>query len=181
MGGQNLPNWIPADTCQSPTSKTGELNPSWQPYPAESPLSTQFAPPFTPVTSSSAGWTSGGSETATSDDMAWGQYAPPVRSMSYGGEPLADHHQHQYPSMSHNRQFERRASALSDVYTSSIGGMVPGFEPGTSASMDPAGPLSTGTIPPANFGSWDQPQPQPGYTYSKNPSVYSGWSYGGGG
>ncbi|KAG6980247.1 hypothetical protein FocnCong_v009853 [Fusarium oxysporum f. sp. conglutinans] len=157
MRNQDLSNWMLADADQSPTSNTGELNPTWQTYPSESPMSTQFSP-FASVPPSSVGWTSGSSKPPSHGDvdLAWGSYAHPVRSMLYGGEPLASHHPSQYPLMASSRQFERRQSALSDVYITSMSGVVPGFEAGTSSNMNPAVPLSAGAVTPANHTAWDQ-------------------------
>ncbi|KAI8411064.1 hypothetical protein FOFC_07658, partial [Fusarium oxysporum] len=177
---QDLSNWMLADADQSPTSNTGELNPTWQTYPSESPMSTQFSP-FASVPPSSVGWTSGSSKpTSHGDvDLAWGPYAHPVRSMLYGGEPLASYHPSQYPLMASSRQFERRPSALSDVYITSMSGVIPGFEACTSSNMNPAVPLSAGAVTPANHPAWDQSQPLPGYTFTKNQDAYAGgWPSG---
>ncbi|QKD56793.2 uncharacterized protein FOBCDRAFT_241520 [Fusarium oxysporum Fo47] len=177
---QDLSNWMLADADQSPTSNTGELNPTWQTYPSESPMSTQFSP-FASVPLSSVGWTSGSSKpTSHGDvDLAWGPYAHPVRSMLYGGEPLASYHPSQYPLMASSRQFERRPSALSDVYITSMSGVIPGFEACTSSNMNPTVPLSAGAVTPANHPAWDQSQPLPGYTFTKNQDAYAGgWPSG---
>ncbi|KAI8417054.1 hypothetical protein FOFC_03367 [Fusarium oxysporum] len=180
MRNQDLSNWMLADADQSPTSNTGELNPTWQTYPSESPMSTQFSP-FASVPPLSVGWTSGSSKpTSHGDvDLAWGPYAHPLRSMLYGGEPLASHRPSQYPLMASSRQFERRPSALSDVYITSMSGVVPGFEAGTSSNMNPAVPLSAGLVTSANHTAWDQSQPRPGYTFIKNQDAYAGgWPSG---
>jgi hypothetical protein len=143
-------------------------------------MSTQFSP-FASVPPSSVGWTAGSSKpTSHGDvDLAWGRYAHPVRSMSYGGEDLASHNPSQYPLMACRRQFERRPSALSDVCITSMSGVVPGFEAGTSSNMNPAVPLSAGAVPPANHTAWDQSQPRPGYTFTKNQDAYAGgWPSG---
>ncbi|KAF4976293.1 hypothetical protein FZEAL_7009 [Fusarium zealandicum] len=180
MNSQNPPDWLPADACQSPTSKTGELSPTWRSYPSEISLGAQLSQ-FTPAPSSSAGWTSGSSESASREDMAWGQYSTPVRSMSFGGEPMSGHHPSQYPPIPSNRQFERRASTLSDVYASSIGG-VSGFEAGIGSDLGAASPLSAGVFMPlSNLGSWDQSQTHPNYTYCKAPDLYGVWPLGDGG
>ncbi|KAF4962712.1 hypothetical protein FSARC_9273 [Fusarium sarcochroum] len=142
-------------------------------------MSAQFSP-FTSVTPSPAGWASGNSEPAPQGDvdMAWGHFAPPTRSMSYGGEPLANNHPAQYSYMDPSRQFERRPSALSDAYTASMGGMVPGFEAGTSTNMNTAISFPDGAVPPTNYTIWDQSQPYPNYTYMKNQNAYDGgWSH----
>ncbi|KAI8412209.1 hypothetical protein FOFC_08839 [Fusarium oxysporum] len=180
MRNQDLSNWMLADADQSPTSNTGELNPTWQTYPSESPMSMQFSP-FASVPPLSVGWTSGSSKpTSHGDvDLAWGPYAHPLRSMLYGGEPLASHRPSQYPLMASSRQFERRPSALSDVYITSMSGVVPGFEAGTSSNMNPAVPLSAGLVTSANHTAWDQSQPRPGYTFIKNQDAYAGgWPSG---
>lgn len=176
MGNQSVPTWVPADSSQSPTSKTAEPNPTWRSYPAESPMSAQFSP-FS-VSPASAGWASGGSEPPSREDMAWAHYAPPVRSMSYGGEPMPGHHTPQYHLMAPNRQYERRSSTLSDVYTPAMDGMVPGFEAGTTTSMETAVPLSAGAVPPTGFETWDQSQTQANYTFPRTSEAYGAWMYG---
>jgi hypothetical protein len=176
MGNQSVPTWVPADSSQSPTSKTAEPNPAWRSYPAESPMSAQFSP-FS-VSPASAGWASGSSEPPSREDMAWAHYAPPVRSMSYGGEPMPGHHTPQYHLMAPSRQYERRSSTLSDVYTPAMDGMVPGFEAGTTTSMDTAVPLSAGAVPPTGFETWDQSQTQANYTFPRSSEAYGAWMYG---
>ncbi|KAF5013421.1 hypothetical protein FDECE_565 [Fusarium decemcellulare] len=177
MESQTLSNWVLADTNQSPTSKPDELNPTWQSYPSDSPMSAQFSP-FTPMPPSSAGWTSGGSEPASHEDMAWAQYGPPVRSMSYGGEPLAGHRPSQYSLVPPGPQYERRASTLSDVYTTSMGDMVPGFDVDAGSSMGTPVPLSAGVVPSSRFTGWNQSQQHPTYTYPRNTEAYGGWEQG---
>ncbi|RSL49245.1 hypothetical protein CEP54_012527 [Fusarium duplospermum] len=176
MGNQSVPTWVSADSSQSPTSKTAEPNPTWRSYPAESPMSTQFSP-FS-VSPASAGWASGSSEPPSREDMAWAQYAPPVRSMSYGGEPMPGQHTPQYHLMAPSRQYERRSSTLSDVYTPAMDGMVPGFEAGTSTSMDTTVPLSAGAVPPTGFETWEQPHTQANYTFPRSSEAYGAWMYG---
>lgn len=139
-------------------------------------MSAQFSP-FS-VSPASAGWASGSSEPPSREDMAWAHYAPPVRSMSYGGEPMPGHHTPQYHLMAPSRQYERRSSTLSDVYTPAMDGMVPGFEAGTTTSMDTAVPLSAGAVPPTGFETWEQSQTQANYTFPRSSEAYGAWMYG---
>ncbi|KAI8402294.1 hypothetical protein FOFC_17601 [Fusarium oxysporum] len=45
--------------------------------------------------------------------------------------------------------------------------------------MNPAVPLSAGAVTPANHPAWDQSQPLPGYTFTKNQDAYAGgWPSG---
>ncbi|KAL6403284.1 hypothetical protein AUP68_12624 [Ilyonectria robusta] len=143
-------NWDPADASQSPGSKPADLNQTWRGYPPESPMSAQYSP-FGPGPPS-ATWTSADSEPGSRGDMPWGNYPPPVRSMSYGGESLASHHSIHFPPGHQSQQFDRRASTLSDVYTPSMG-----------------------APPPQVFGAWNEPQqPQQHPDYS----CLEAWGYG---
>ncbi|KAH7471961.1 hypothetical protein FOMA001_g13263 [Fusarium oxysporum f. sp. matthiolae] len=175
---QDLSNWVLADVDQSSTSNTGELNPTWRTYPSESLMGTQFLP-FASVPPSPAGWAAGSSK-ATSHgdvDLAWVHYGSPVRSIPYEVEPIASHNPSQYPLMASSLQVEARPSTLSDVCITSMSGVVPGFKAGTTSSnVNPAVPLSAGAVPSANYTAWDQSQPHPVYTFTKNQDAYAvGW------
>lgn len=163
----------PADASQSPGSRPADLNQTWRGYPPESPMSTQYSP-FGPGPPS-ATWTSADSEPGSLGDMPWGNYPPPVRSMSYGGESLASHHPIYFPPGPQGQQFDRRASTLSGVYTPSMGVAVPGLETSGGPGMEPPGPISVGAAPPQVFGAWNeppQPQEHPDYSYLE------AWGYG---
>jgi hypothetical protein len=81
--------------------------------------------------------------------------------------------------MASSRQFERRPFALSDVYITSMSGVVAGFEAGTSSNINPAVPLSAGAVPPADYTASDQSQPRPDYTFTKDQDAYAGgWPSG---
>ncbi|KAF4455391.1 hypothetical protein F53441_2180 [Fusarium austroafricanum] len=138
-------------------------------------MSAQFSP-FTSVTHSPSGWPPGTSEPVPQGDMdmAWGQFVP-TRSMSYGGEPLTSNHPSQYSLMAPGRQFERRPSALSDAYTTSMGSVVPGFD---GSNINTSVPFPTNAVSPTNYATWDQTQAYPGYTYVKNQDAYGdGWPH----
>lgn len=169
FGGQPVTGWVPADANYSPGSKPADLNPTWRGYP-ESPVSAQFSP-FGP-TPPSGTWTPGSSETGSRDDMPWTSYPPPVRSMSYGGEPLAGH-QSQYPPVPQRRQFDRRASALSDVYAPSMSVPVSGMETNVSGGLEPPGSLSARAAPPPPFGGWNEAQHAP----AASTYAYPGWGH----
>ncbi|KPM43888.1 hypothetical protein AK830_g2668 [Neonectria ditissima] len=161
------PNWVSPDTGQNSGSRPGDLSVTWQGFVPASPMSAQFSP-FGPGPLS-ATWPSGGSEPGSRGDISWGNYPPPARSMSYGGEPLNSQPM-QYAPVPQSRQFDRRASTLSDVYTPAMGMTVSGME--TSAAPELGTPGQA--IPPPQFGVWNQPQqPQqhPGYAYAQ-------WGYG---
>ncbi|KAL9572143.1 hypothetical protein ACKAV7_003721 [Fusarium commune] len=180
---QDLSNWVLADVGQSSTSNPGELKPTWRTYASEPPMSTQFLP-FASVVPSSAGWASGSSKPISHGDvdLSWIHYGSPVRSIPYEGESMASHNLSQYPPMASSLQVEARPSALSDVYFTSMSGKVPGFEAGTSSNMNPVVSLSAGAVPPAKYTAWDQSQPRPVYTFTKNQGAYAdGWPSGGNG
>ena len=184
FAGQSAPNWIPTDAGHSPNSKPGDMNAIWRPYPPESPASSQFSS-YSHGPPSSTTWTSAGSESESRDDLAWGNYPPPVRSMSYGGEPLTGHHPAHYPPIPHGRQFDRRSSTLSDAYTPSLAVAVPNMDVGHTSSIEQLVPLSAGEIPPPNFEGWHhqhQPhQQQSQLPYSKPGEPFGDWELGGGG
>ncbi|CAM1506854.1 Fc.00g064950.m01.CDS01 [Cosmosporella sp. VM-42] len=181
FAGQSAASWIPADAAPSPISKPGDLGTTWRSFPPESPLGSQFSPYSHPPLSS-ATWTSASSESGSRDDSTWGNYPPPVRSMSYGGEPLASNHPTQYPSLPHSRQFDRRSSALSDVYPPPLSVTVPGMDVGHTSGIDHLVPLSAGAVPPPTFEGWhNQHQQHSQLPYSKSGDVFGDWGLGGDG
>ncbi|EXM11168.1 hypothetical protein NOF04DRAFT_1008202 [Fusarium oxysporum II5] len=174
-GNQHPTSWIITAPEHSPTSSSN-LSTPWHTYATGSPMSAQFSP-FTSVNHSPSGWPPVNSEPVPQGDMdmAWGQFAPPTRSMSYGGEPLSSGHPSQYSLMAPGRQFERRPSALSDAYTTSMSGMVPGFD---DSSMNTVVPFPPNAVPATNYAAWNQTQAYPGYTYVKNQETYGDdWSH----
>ncbi|KAH7196838.1 uncharacterized protein B0J16DRAFT_7095 [Fusarium flagelliforme] len=172
---QTPANWMMTAPDQSP-SASSELSAPWQTYASGSPMSQQFSP-FTSVAQSPSGWPPGNSEPvpqANVDMGVWGQFAPPARSMSYGGEPLSSNHPSQYSMMAPGRQFERRPSALSDAYTTSMDGVVPGFD---GSNMNTPVSFPPGAVP-ANYTTWDQTNAYTDYTYMKGQEAYGdGWSH----
>jgi hypothetical protein len=143
-------------------------------------MSTQL--PFASVPPSSAGCAAGSSKpTSHGDvDLAWVHYRSRVRSVPYEGELIASHNPSQYPLTASSLQVEARPSTLSDVCITCTSGVVPGFEAGTTSfNMNLVVPLSAGAVPPANYTAWDQSQPHPVYTFTKNQDAYAGgWPSG---
>ncbi|EKJ75227.1 hypothetical protein FPSE_04618 [Fusarium pseudograminearum CS3096] len=167
-------SWMITAPDQSP-STSSEISAPWQTYASGSPMSTQFSP-FTSVAQSPSGWPPGTSESIPQGnvDTAWGHFAPPTRSMSYGGEPLNNSHPSQYSLMAPGRQFERRPSALSDAYTTSMNGVVPGFD---GSNVSTPIPFPSGAVPPTNYTSWEQTNAYTDYTYMKGNEAYGhDWS-----
>jgi hypothetical protein len=166
---QTSASWMITAPDQSP-STSSELSAPWQTYASGSPMSTQFSP-FTSVAHSPSGWPPGTSEPMPQGnvDTAWGHFAPPTRSMSYGGEPLNNNHPSQYSLMAPGRQFERRPSALSDAYTTSMDGVIPGFD---GSNISTPIPFPSGTVPPANYTTWNQTNAYTDYTYMKGHEAY---------
>ncbi|KAH7171017.1 hypothetical protein EDB81DRAFT_187461 [Dactylonectria macrodidyma] len=171
FGGQPVANWIHADLSRSPISNPADLNQTWRGYPPESPMSAQFSP-FGPATPTST-WVPGDAESDSQGDMPWGNYPPPGRSMSYGGEPLTGQHPIQYPPGSQSRQFDRRASMFPDMYTPSMAMPMPGMETSGGLETDPLGQLPAGGTLTQGFGAWNQPQPPQQSSYP-----YPAWGYG---
>lgn len=167
-------SWMITAPDQSP-STSSEISAPWQTYASGSPMSAQFSP-FTSVAQSPSGWPPGTSESIPQGnvDTAWGHFAPPTRSMSYGGEPLNNNHPSQYSLMAPGRQFERRPSALSDAYTTSMNGVIPEFD-GSNVSTPIHFP--SGAVPPTNYAPWDQTNAYTDYTYMKGNGAYGhDWS-----
>ncbi|KAM6514167.1 hypothetical protein FALCPG4_015326 [Fusarium falciforme] len=67
-------------TVQRPGSEMAELKTIWGSHPSGSPISAQI-PPFAPIPPN---WTSGSSGPGSHDDVAWGNYASLLRSLSFG-------------------------------------------------------------------------------------------------
>lgn len=93
---------------------------------------------------------------------------------------MPGHQTPQYHLMAPGRQYERRSSTLSDVYTPAMDGILPTFEAGTTTSMDTPVSLSAGAVPPAGFETWgqSQTQTQASYTFPRNSEAYGAWMYG---
>ncbi|KAJ4137601.1 hypothetical protein NW768_003189 [Fusarium equiseti] len=172
---QTTANWMMTAPDQSP-SASSELSAPWQTYASGSPISQQFSP-FTSVAQSPSGWPPGNSEPVPQGNVdmgVWGQFAPPARSMSYGGEPLGGNHPSQYSMMAPGRQFERRPSALSDAYATSMDGVMPGYD---GSNMNTPVSFPPGAVP-ANYPTWDQTNAYTDYTYMKGQEAYGdGWSH----
>lgn len=131
------------------------INPYLEPAPptwgnpwvqTDSPISEHH--PDTPL---SAGWPTG----PGSHDAAWNGMAVPVRSMSYGGEPLANN---PYGSMLPDG---RHVSGYANVPTSTAEDFQ--IDAGSTASMPSHAPMH-----------WQQQPPT-----SRPPQAYPGWNQGG--
>ncbi|KYK58575.1 hypothetical protein DCS_05592 [Drechmeria coniospora] len=137
--------------------KTESIDMTWQAYLAESTLNTTF-PPCPPSSSAaSTTWTCATSEAGSREGVAWPEFPPLARSMSYGGQGSAEHAQLQYLSMGHGQPFERRPSNLSDMFTP------PPFETpiGSITGLDNQGLLMAGSIC-ADAEAWQQQMIPPG-------------------
>ncbi|KAG6105432.1 hypothetical protein E4U31_001429 [Claviceps sp. LM219 group G6] len=111
--------WVPTDMTPIGVAKPDEMSLPWHAYPTEASMNGQFSP-YTQTSSASVAWTSGTSETGSHDELAWGDFPNPIRSLSYSGEST-DGHPHG-PFMSLNQahptsSYERRQPNLSDVYS----------------------------------------------------------------
>ncbi|WAO97230.1 Fungal Zn binuclear cluster domain containing protein [Fusarium falciforme] len=78
-GTKHGPYWE-RGTVQRPGSEMAALKTIWGSHPSGSPISAQI-PPFAPIPPN---WTSGSSGPGSHDDVAWGNYASLLRSMSFG-------------------------------------------------------------------------------------------------
>ncbi|KAG5917427.1 hypothetical protein E4U42_007250 [Claviceps africana] len=99
-------------------AKPDDISIPWHAYPAEPSMSGQFSP-YAQTSSASVAWTSGTSETGSHDEITWGEFSNPIRSLSYSGESSDSHPQGPFMSLTQAHQaqsYERRQANLSDVY-----------------------------------------------------------------
>ncbi|KAM4059812.1 hypothetical protein HRG_002561 [Hirsutella rhossiliensis] len=168
-------SWM-ADVNSSSISKPENLNMSWPSYAAESPIGTQFSP-YPQSSAASATWASGNSEAGSHDEMAWSDFPPPARSMSLSGESSGSHQQLQYLAVGQGQPFDRRHSALSDMYTQPFGAPVASMTPGSVAGIENSGSMVAATLP-SNAEPWQQPLLSQGPNpYPKPTAMFDGWQY----
>ncbi|KAG6002788.1 hypothetical protein E4U21_002778 [Claviceps maximensis] len=113
------PGWVPTDMTPVGVAKPDDISIPWHAYPTEPSMSGQFSP-YAQTSSASVAWTSGTSETGSHDEMAWGEFSNPIRSLSYSGESSDGHPQGPFMSLSQAHQaqsYERRQPSLSDIYS----------------------------------------------------------------
>ncbi|OAQ72526.1 fungal Zn binuclear cluster domain-containing protein [Pochonia chlamydosporia 170] len=114
FSNQPTSGWVP--TGSTNVSKPEDMAPvPWHAYPTESPMSGQFSP-YTQTSTASVTWTSGTSEAGSHDEMAWGEFPTPMRSLSYSGESTGSHPQASFMPIAQPQPYERRQSNFSDVY-----------------------------------------------------------------
>ncbi|KAI1333991.1 hypothetical protein F5Y15DRAFT_430112 [Xylariaceae sp. FL0016] len=145
---QGMPNWVPPEPSPSSAKAPGD---TWRNYPHESPVTPAYSP-YTPQPSqSSTAWAAPlGAPIADSTSRpedAWSSYPQPSRSMSYGGEPSGHY-------TASSRPLERRPSMATDLYHPPITSTI---DTVTGTAFDPRGSLSAGAVPPASYGTWQQP------------------------
>ncbi|KAK2592871.1 hypothetical protein QQS21_009438 [Conoideocrella luteorostrata] len=162
--------WVSTDMSLAGVSKSEDVTVPWHAYPNESPMGGQFSP-YAQTPSASATWTSGTSEAGSQDEMTWGEFPTPMRSMSYSGESGESHSQRSYMPISQAQPYERRQSHLSDMY--------PPFP--TSMSTVPAHPMAAVSTPAQGmhgmpFASDVNPWQQQMLATQGQPSA---WQYGG--
>ncbi|KAL2161461.1 hypothetical protein VTH06DRAFT_8023 [Thermothelomyces fergusii] len=174
-GQPGMSQWIPTDL--SPTSsRPGDMNAPWRPYPGDSTL-TAFPPYPQQGPPQSATWSASvGPDTSSRDDIAWSAYpAPTPRSMSLGAESISGHQQYTPISQIGNpsaRAYDRKPTSVSaDMYPPPIATTIPGIDAAPGTIMDHATSLSTGAVPPSAYAPWQQ-----SYTYLKPAAeAYGGW------
>ncbi|OAA48730.1 Fungal Zn binuclear cluster domain containing protein [Metarhizium rileyi] len=155
FANQPTSGWVPTDMNSTSVSKPEDMAMPWHAYPTESPVSGQF-PHYTQTSSTTLTWTSGTSETGSHDEMAWGEFSTPMRSLSYSGESTGSHPQAPFIQMTQAQPYERRQSNFSDVYPSfptTVAGGNPMTAVSTPTHMVPGAPLAPGV----NVSPW-QPQ-----------------------
>ncbi|PNY29139.1 Uncharacterized protein TCAP_00943 [Tolypocladium capitatum] len=170
-------NWMAADVNATHLSKAENLNMSWQSYPAESPMNTQFST-YAQSSTASATWASGASEAGSHDEMAWSDFAPPVRSTSYSGESTGSHQQVQYIPVGQGHPFERRPSNYSNMYPPQpFGAPVAAMTPCSGAGLETQRSPMAGTVA-SNAEAWQQQMLPHGQSpYAKQTDMFGGWQY----
>lgn len=104
-------------------------------------MSTQFSP-YAQSSTASATWASGTSEAGSHDMASWPDYAPPAQSLSLSGESSGSHAQLPFFHVAPGQPYERRPSALSDVYAQSFAVPVAGItSAGSMAGIEGQGPM----------------------------------------
>ncbi|KAI0125773.1 hypothetical protein BJ170DRAFT_597003 [Xylariales sp. AK1849] len=176
--GHGVSNWIPPDTSPSSAKAPGGMNVSWRAYQHEPPAIPAFSP-YTPhAPHSSTSWSTAPlgnpSVEASSrpEDSAWSSYpGPPVRSLSYSGEPSQTYATTNQAGSAHSsRTYDRRSSMVSNLYPSPITTTIPTVESIPGTAIDPQESLSAGSVPNPSYGTWQQP-----YQYPKSSEGYEGW------
>ncbi|KAG6040718.1 hypothetical protein E4U41_007332 [Claviceps citrina] len=112
------PGWVPTEMTPVGVAKPDEIPLPWHAYPTEPSISGQFSP-YTQTSSASVAWTSETSEAGSHDEIAWGDFPNPIRSLSYSGESSDNHPQGPFLSLNQAHQaqsYEQRQPNLSDVY-----------------------------------------------------------------
>ncbi|KAI8272932.1 hypothetical protein K4K60_011621 [Colletotrichum sp. SAR11_57] len=159
--GQQMANWMPHDAA-SGAAKPSNLNETWTSYPQESPITPSFSP-YTPQGPGPAGWgTAINTDPNIRDEMNWASFVP-AGSVPFPGQAQMPN---QFAGMPQGRSFGRKSSTMSmDMYSTPLATSVAGFDPQGAS-------LSAGAVPPAGYGSWEQP-----YTYTKSSEGGYEWSY----
>ncbi|KAG8427262.1 hypothetical protein J3459_007377 [Metarhizium acridum] len=149
FANQPTSGWVSTDVNSASVSKPEDMAMPWHAYPTESPVSGQFSP-YTQTSSASITWTSGTSEAGSHDDMAWGEFPTPMRSLSYSGESGGSHSQAPFIQMTPAQAYERRQSNFSDVYPpfpTTMAGGNPMTAVSTPTQMPPGAPFVPGVNP----------------------------------
>ncbi|KAI8158245.1 hypothetical protein K4K49_008777 [Colletotrichum sp. SAR 10_70] len=159
--GQQMANWMPHDATSS-AAKPSNLNETWTSYPQESPITPSFSP-YTPQGPGPAGWGAAiNTDPNIRDEMNWASFVP-AGSVPFPGQAQMPN---QFAGMPQGRSFGRKSSTMSmDMYSTPLATSVAGFDPQGAS-------LSAGAVPPAGYGSWEQP-----YTYTKSSEGGYEWSY----
>ena len=157
-----MPGAMTSLRCIATETSSGGM---WQTYSAESPMSTQFSP-FAQPSGATGAWTSGTSEAGSHEDMAWQEFGPPSRSMSYGGDGGGGPQQLQYLTVGEGQPFERRTPNLPEAYPQPFGTPVASMTPGPMRGMDEQDAAVAASTAPSVEPWLPQAQAQ-----------YGGWPY----
>jgi hypothetical protein len=139
----------------------------WHAYPTDAPMGSQFSP-YTQTSSASVTWTSGTSEAGSHDEMAWGEFPAPMRSLSYSGESTGSHAQASFMPVAQTQPYERRQSSFPDGYPPFSTTVVAG-SPMTVVSNPPQ------MVPGAQFAQGAMPWQAQQLLVSQGPSA--DWQY----
>ncbi|PHH70246.1 hypothetical protein CDD82_7246 [Ophiocordyceps australis] len=167
---QTSAGWMPGET----TPKADALAMPWQSYAGDSPMSAHFSP-YAPSVSASAAWSSTKAEPGSHDEVAWPDFQTPMRSMSLGDEGSSAQQQLHYMSMAQSQAYERRPSAIADVYSQPFAAPVASMAPDAATGLDSQGPLVADTA----GEPWHHPllPSEQQHPYDKQAVLFDSWPY----
>jgi hypothetical protein len=113
LGNHSFAPWSSDESMPLPArTNTGQ---TWQQYPMDPSINTQYPPSYNPTHGPNSAWTSSPIDPSTRD-MAWAGFQQPARSMSYSGESLASHSPNHYVLMRMGQTVQRGHEDMDAMY-----------------------------------------------------------------